>query len=103
LDSSKKNELRYTICEPLICYQEVILLDHPRFEKSKINRQYLWAATFPVDEAGYLSHYKYSIYKEFYVYTGHRTMGNVYVYQRAADVFLGNGNNSIAPPSLQQE
>ncbi len=69
MDSSKKNELRCTICEPLNCYQEVILIDHSWFEKNKINRQYLWAATFPVDEAGYLSHYQYSIYKEFILST----------------------------------
>ena len=74
-----------------------------QFEKTKTYRQYFRAATLSVDEAGYILHYKHSINQKFHVHPGYRTMGNVYVYQRTSDIFLGHRNNSITASALSQE
>jgi hypothetical protein len=77
-----------------------------RLEKNKINRQYIRAATFPIDEGGYFLHYQHYFYEvqDFPPQPSrYWTMGNVYVYQRAPDIFLGHGYNSIAPSSVPQE
>jgi hypothetical protein len=103
LDSSKKKELSCTISFSFSCYQGVFVKDLFQVEKTKIYRQYFGAATFPVDEAGYLLHYQYCINKKLSFNRGYRPMGNVYVYQRAANVFLGYGDNSIASSSIPQE
>src|SRR5674476_1646520 len=95
----KKNELSCTICYTFICYQGVFVKDLFQFEKTKIYRQYFWPPTFPVDEGGYFLHYQHYFYEvqDFPPQPSrYRTMGNVYVYQWATDVFLGYRNNSIA-------
>jgi hypothetical protein len=99
----KKNELSCTICYTFICYQGVFVKDLFQFEKTKIYRQYFRAAAFPVDEAGYILYCQYCINKKFSFHTGYRAMGNVYVYQRTPDFFLGYGNYSITASSLPQE
>jgi hypothetical protein len=106
LNSSEKNELSCAISNPFNCYQGVIVKDIFRFEKNKINRQYFRAAAFSSDEAGYILHYQHYFYKvqDFPPQPGrYRTMGNVYVYQWAPDIFLGHGYNSIASSSVPQE
>ena len=100
LDSSERNELSCTISNPFNCYQGLCVKDLFRFEKNTINRQYIRAATLPVDEAGYILHCQYCINKEFSFHTGYRAMGNVYVYQRSPDIFLGYGNNSVSSSSI---
>jgi hypothetical protein len=63
LDGSIKNELILTISYPFICLLGVIVKDLFEFEKTKIYRQYIRAATFPVDEGGYFLHYQHYFYE----------------------------------------
>jgi hypothetical protein len=77
-----------------------------RVEKNKINRQYFRAPALSGDEAGHIPHYQHNIYeKQSHPSDTRRdwSMGNVHVYFRIDNFFLGNWYCSVASASLSQE
>jgi len=103
LHGSKLNEPAGTIYWNKISYQVILISHHSGFEKVKIYRQYFGFAAVSVDEACYIPHNQHCFYKESPYPCRNRTVGNVHVYIRTDNIFLGYRNNSVPSSSLSQE